>query len=195
MEAELDIICCCQHQRFHEEIAALSSGKDIVSKQRTIYNLDPWLDDWLFESRRPERFSHGSLPEDTKYPVLLTKDQHVASLILKDLHQRLGHSGRNHMLSTVRRRYWITGATSAMRKIITEWCLCTRYNGRMMGQKIADLPKERILPDHPPFNNTCVDYFEPIVVKKGRATVKCYGVIFTCLASRAVHLDLATSLY
>lgn len=31
-----------------------------------------------------------------------------------------------------------------------------------MGQKMADLPKERILPDHPPFTNMGVDFFGPI---------------------------------
>lgn len=48
---------------------------------------------------------------------------------------------------------------------------------------MADLPKERILPDNPPFTNVGVDYFGPIEVKRGRGTAKRYGVIFTCLAS------------
>ncbi len=32
---------------------------------------------------------------------------------------------------------------------------------------MADLPKERIMPDLPPFSNTGVDYFGPIDVKRG----------------------------
>ncbi len=139
MEAELAIICYCQQQRFSEEITALSSGKDVVSKQSAIYKLDPWLDNGLL--RVGGWLTWGSLPEDTKQNILLTKDQHVAALTLKDLHQQLGHSGHNHMLSVLRRRYWITGATSAVRKIIAEYCFCKKYNGRMMGQKMADLPQ------------------------------------------------------
>lgn len=59
---------------------------------------------------------------------------------------------------------------------------------------MADMPKERIIPDLPPSTKVGVDYFGPIEVRRGRATVKRYGVIFICMASRAVHLEAANSL-
>lgn len=191
-EAELAIIQYCQQQRFSEEIAKLSSENGAVSRQSILYKLDPRLDGRLL--RVGGRLTKGALPEETKHPLILSKDQHVATLILKHIHQQLGHSGRSHVLSTLRRRYWITGANTAVRKIITECCFCRRHNAKMMEQKMGDLPKERILPNHPPFTNVGVDYFGPIDVKRGRGTVKRYGVIFTCLSSRAVHLEVANSL-
>lgn len=63
-----------------------------------------------------------------------------------------------------------------------------------MAQKMADLPIERITPDLPPFSNVGVDYFGPVEVRRGRSLVKRYGVIFTCTACRAVHLEVAYSL-
>ncbi|KAK0147981.1 hypothetical protein N1851_012348 [Merluccius polli] len=59
---------------------------------------------------------------------------------------------------------------------------------------MANLPPDRLLPDHPPFTNIGVDYFSPFEAKRGRVQVKRYGVLFTCLTVRAVHIEIAHSL-
>lgn len=59
---------------------------------------------------------------------------------------------------------------------------------------MADLPIDRVSADLPPFTHVGMDYFGPIDVKRGRGRVKRYGVIFTCLACRAVHLEVVHAL-
>lgn len=59
---------------------------------------------------------------------------------------------------------------------------------------MADLPDDRLMTDKPSFMNTGVDFFGPFDVKQGRGTVKRYGVLFTCLTLRAVHIEVADSL-
>lgn len=190
-DAEMAIIRYSQQKRFKEEIAALSAGK-CVSRDSSIYKLDPRLEDGFL--RVGGRLSKAALPEEIKHPLILSKDQFISTLILRHVHQQVGHSGRNHTLSKLRTKFWITNSNAAVRKIISQCCFCRRYKGRVGEQKMADLPKERLLPDLPPFTNVGVDYFGPLEVKRGRSLCKRYGVIFTCLASRAVHLEVAPSL-
>jgi transposase InsO family protein len=59
---------------------------------------------------------------------------------------------------------------------------------------MADLPAFRLTCGLPPFTNTGVDYFGPIEVIIFRRTIKRWGVLFTCLATRCVHLEMAYSL-
>ena len=46
----------------------------------------------------------------------------------------------------------------------------------------------------PCFTHTRDDYLSQLNVNRGRAVLKRWGAIFTCFNSRAVHLELATSL-
>ncbi|KAK0154203.1 hypothetical protein N1851_003715 [Merluccius polli] len=76
---------------------------------------------------------------------------------------------QNHVLSELRKRYWITNANSAVRSIINKCVICRRVAGRTKIQKMADLPQERLMPDLPPFTNTGMDYFGPIATKRARS--------------------------
>lgn len=60
---------------------------------------------------------------------------------------------------------------------------------------MANLPALRLAPYTPPFYMTACDYFGPYNVKISRnKTAKHYGVLFTCLNTRAVHLEMAVDL-
>ena len=53
---------------------------------------------------------------------------------------------------------------------------------------------DRLLGDVPAFTNTGLDFFGPFEMVNGRKREKRYGVVFTCLSSRAIHLEMAYSL-
>lgn len=190
--AELSIIRYVQHQRFKDEITSLQSGMKSISKDSPLYRLDPVMDGEIL--RVGGRLSKASLPVESKRPVILAKDLHVSTLILRHIHQQIGHAGRNYMLSSLMRKYWIINANSAARKVISDCVVCRRNRGRLLEQKMADLPAERVLPDEAPFTHVGIDYFGPIEVKRGRGLLKRYGVLFTCMTSRAVHLEVAYTL-
>ena len=54
---------------------------------------------------------------------------------------------------------------------------------------MSDLPYERVTPGEPPFTFVGVDYFGPFYVKRGCLMEKRYGVHFTFLVVRAVHIE------
>ncbi|XP_036072164.1 uncharacterized protein LOC112147751 [Oryzias melastigma] len=190
-EAEEEIIKYCQKRKFEEELSCLQSGAK-VKRSSHVYKLCPFIKNGIL--RVGGRLSRSSMPLETKHPAILAKDSHIANLILQHVHHQVGHGGRNHMLSKLREKYWITGACSAIRSILRKCVLCRRLNAQPMSQHMADLPKERITPDEPPFTCVGVDYFGPFEVKSRRSLVKRYGVIFSCMALRAIHIEVASSL-
>ncbi|XP_065088114.1 uncharacterized protein LOC135709657 [Ochlerotatus camptorhynchus] len=59
---------------------------------------------------------------------------------------------------------------------------------------MGPLPKSRVAVFVRPFSYVGVDFFGPFLVLVGRHHEKRWGVIVTCLTTRAIHLELAASL-
>ncbi|XP_033636760.1 uncharacterized protein LOC117297721 [Asterias rubens] len=79
-------------------------------------------------------------------------------------------------------------------QVLRNCFVCKRLSASPNIQKMADLPKDRVTPEKPPFSHVGVDCFGPFLVKQGRSQVKRYGCIFTCLVLRAVHIEVIHSL-
>ena len=68
-----------------------------------------------------------------------------------------------------------------------------------MNQIMNDLPPDR-LENVPPFSNSGVDVFGPFLINQGSSTRKSpscrkyWGLLFTCLVSRAVHIEAIPAL-
>lgn len=55
---------------------------------------------------------------------------------------------------------------------------------------MSELPYDISAPDQPPFTNMEVEYFGPFEVKQD---VKRHSVLFTCLTTRAVRIEVANT--
>ena len=91
------------------------------------------------------------------------------------------------------RGYWIIGGTSVVANLVSKCVICRKLRAPFVQQKLADLPEDRVEPA-PPFTYSAVDYFGPFVLREGRKEIKRYGVLFTCMASRAIHIETANTL-
>ncbi|XP_033100268.1 uncharacterized protein LOC117103763 [Anneissia japonica] len=86
------------------------------------------------------------------------------------------------------------GGRVNLKSVIHRCVQCRKTTAPTLQQKMSDLPADRVKSALPPFTNVGVDCFGPIYVRQGRSSVKRYGIIFTCLNIRAVHLEVSSSL-
>lgn len=173
---------------FANDVSNLKNAKP-VRKDSSIASLNPVMDRGLIRTKG--RINYNDISD---YPIILPGNHHVTDLIIRFYHETHGHVGRQQVLATIRRKYWIIKGSSTVKKVITRCIQCKRQSSPLCSQQMAPLLKEQITADKPPFTYVGVDYFGPLIVKSGRSHVKRYGCLFTCLASRAVHIEIAHSL-
>lgn len=191
-EASKVILKKIQLDGFQEEVKELEEGR--LSRCRPTYRLEPFIgDDGLL--RTGGRLEIMPCEDWRRCPVLLPRDHHVTRLIARDCHEgKAGHSGREHTIAVLRHNYWIPQCRKLIDKIVKDCVVCRRVHGRPAGQREAPLPTERTEPGEPPFTNTGVDCFGPFNIKWMRKSLKRYGCLFTCLATRAIHLEVLGAL-
>lgn len=191
-EAETILLRHAQRAHFTSERDALRQSNPPPANS-SIKNLKPTFDKEEV-MRVGGRLSEAPLPYSTKHPIIVPGNHPIATLILRDAHRRMGHAGRRTTLAETRQRYWIThGADKAYDT--TRACFdCKKLHAPVITQQMADLPSDRVTPHTPPFQAIGVDYFGPILIKRGRGREKRWGCLITCLATRAVHLDIAHTL-
>ena len=81
-----------------------------------------------------------------------------------------------------------------MRKIKSHCVFCRKLRAQTKVPFMADLPTERLDYQSYPFINVGVDYFGPFEVKLLRRTMKRWCCLFTCLTTRAIHIEVVRSL-
>ena len=189
--AKRDILRVAQNISFPNEMQSLTSEKDI-KKSSHIKSLCPILSDGLI--RVGGRLHHSDISYDNMHPVILPSDSHVTSLIIRQFHEQNGHVGSHHTLAYIRQEYWILKGLTIVKRIISKCVICRRNNGRPVSQQMGHLPLERVSSNHPAFQDVGVDFFGVFHVRCKRTFVKRYGCIFTCMSSRAVHIEVAHSL-
>ncbi|XP_038139707.1 uncharacterized protein LOC119782698 [Cyprinodon tularosa] len=116
-------------------------------------------------------------------------------LLVYEAHNR-GHEGVAATLLKVRKKAWIIKGRRITQKVINNCVICKKTRAKLCQQIMSDLPQERTRPAAP-FEFTTVDLFGPYQVKddvKRRVKMKVWGLAFCCMASRAIHTELANSM-
>ncbi len=191
-KAELVIIKDLQRQTYQEEIKTLSKGNQLSSNNK-LYHLDVFLDrDAVLKVGG--RLGRSSLPGSFKHPTVIPRGHHITKLIISYCHERVKHQGKGFTVNEIRSNgYWIPGLSQSVTSYIRQCVVCRRLRRPVEGQKMSDLPSERMEPS-PPFTYCGMDCFGPFLTKKGRKEHKRYGLLFTCFCSCAIHVEMLDDL-
>ena len=124
--------------------------------------------------------------------ILLSYKHRFSRLYVEYIHQ-MGHLGVSATACKVRAKFWIVKLHKLVKSIKSKCVTCRKIETKTNQQVMGQLPEERLKPS-PAWNSTAIDLFGPFKIRdevKKRTFGKAYGVIFNCLSSRAVHIDIA----
>ena len=135
------------------------------------------------------------ISHDTRYPIILPRQNWITKLNVKAHHEDANHGETNYVLASLSSKYWIISAREEIREWENECNRCKRRKALPATQIMAPIPRERLIPLRA-LVHTAVDYGGPFITVQGRGKhrMKRYLCLFTCLATRAVHLEMAFSL-
>jgi hypothetical protein len=155
--------------------------------------LSPFLDEsgiLRSASRLPDT-EHISY--NIRCPMILRKHSSLSKLIAQSMHQQFEHPvGRQMAKNQTREQgYLILGLDNLFREIKKSCLTCKAKENEPYNQQMADLPKYRFEQPLQAFAKTGLDFAGPFHIKQGRAKhrLKSYILVFTCLQTRAVHLE------
>ena len=119
-------------------------------------------------------------------------------MIIRYSHERVIHNGLKETLTEVRSKYRIPKGRQTVKKELFGCNTCRRFQSRSYPvPESPDLPEFRVRDVHA-FSCVKVDFADPLFVKSkvkdDPEMTKVYIALFTCATSRAVHLELVSSL-
>ena len=145
----------------------------------------------IIVGQRAEKWMQLTYNEE--HLILIPYHHPFAKLYATFIHKQ-DHLGVAATVSKIRLKYWIVNLGKMVKSIRHHCVDCRKLCKKLESQVMAQLPIDRLRPA-PCWSSTCLDYFGPFETKgetNKRSRGKGYGVIFTCMLTRAVHLDLAT---
>ena len=191
-DTEVQVIKSAQREAFPEEYLALQRRKELP-KNSKLLAFRPRLGEES-QMRCESRIKYAEfLSHDARFPIILPRKHQVTKLIVKYFHEKANHaSGTNQTLAVLATRFWIISGREEIREWEKECNECLRRKAEAAKQIMAPLPQIRLRLSLRPFAQTAVDFGGPFVTIQGRRSrrQKRYFRLFSCLATRAVHLEL-----
>ncbi|XP_026476038.1 uncharacterized protein LOC113381302 [Ctenocephalides felis] len=191
------IIYLAPREVFGNLTEQLSSGNQLDTNFSKLKSLNPFVDaEGLL--RVGGRLENADISYDQKHPIILPKNHLVTDLLTRTEHERLFHAGTQTTLANIRLRYWPIDGRNTIKRIIHGCVKCARFRAACTEQLMESLPKDRVTA-YRPFQ--VVGVVLQVQLNELRSSrlrkaprIKAYICLFACMATEAIHFELATSL-
>lgn len=143
------------------------------------------------------RLRNSNLDHATIHPIILPADSPFTRLMIEQEHISLLHAGTQAVLASLRQKVWIVRARNLVKRTLQKCLKCFRFRAAQTQYQMGDLPHVRVTPARP-FLNCGVDYAGPFLIRdrstRNYKTTKAYICLFICMATKATHIELVSSL-
>ncbi|XP_044573746.1 uncharacterized protein LOC123257846 [Drosophila ananassae] len=189
-EAERALVRQSQREAFAEN----NQGR--AAKGSQLHGLSPYfeVDGVMRASGRID--DAMCVPYSALRPIILCHDEALAEMIVQHHHERMCHQNTEATIGAIRQKFWNRNLRRLLRRV-EGWSKCNVYKlrrARPTQPEMGPLPEDRLEANGWPFKFTGLDYFGSLFVTVGRRTEKRWVALFTCLTTRAIHLEMAHDL-
>ena len=143
------------------------------------------------------RLDNAPLEPGAKNPIFV-RDSHFTHLLIRKAHNEIWHGGIEHTLTQLRLQFWLVRGKQIVSRTIYRCVVCKRQQGKcLLPPPSPSLPEFRVATEFC-FQTTGVDFAGPLLVKQiydsNGMLHKAYICLYTCAASRSIHLELVPDL-
>ncbi|GFT65312.1 transposon Tf2-8 polyprotein [Trichonephila clavipes] len=190
------VVKLLQNGKYHTELTLLKCNKPLP-KSSKLQSLNVFLDSEGILRVGGRLRLQQTLKFEQKPPMLIPKEHHLTSLVIRHFRRVNFHAGQELVLSLIRQQFWIPHGKSAVKKELRNCIDCFKLVAKPVSQMMGDLPIERINPGRA-FEKVGIDFAGPITIKcrhtRKANNFKSYICLFICICTKAVHLELVSSL-
>ena len=187
-QAKIVAIKVMQSDMFSDQLAILQRGSKVNSGPYRKWGL--YIDSDGVIRCDIHTNDHLLEPSARTNPILIHGKHPFVESYFRYKHKHSNCSSRQYTLHKVRKELHGPSLTVTVNKIVRECNACRILRAKPYAYpKMPPLPKERLAAERP-FAVCGVDYSGPHHVKEGRSRKKIWIALFTCMVSRAVHLEV-----
>jgi len=193
------IIKQAQEDSFPEELKLIQNNMPLP-KNNYYHKWLPFLDKngiiRLQTRLNDSKENRNKFGYDRINPILLHKEHKLTELLILRYHKANYHMLTKNVINLIKMRFFIRNLDTLVKQTVKTKCsFCIRHNSSPKIPLMGDIPAVRLKSHVPPFSYTIADIAGPITVKVTRNTVaKRYIFVYSCLTSRALHLELIEDL-